>query len=76
MEKGASLELQDRDGNTALHIACQRGQTEIAGEMARHVSPSKLAPILEIQNWKGKETNWLKALFWGLLFTSRNSQPV
>lgn len=54
MEKGASLELQDRDGNTALHVACQQGPTEMVSEMTRHVSPSKLAPILETQNWKGK----------------------
>lgn len=60
MGKGASLELQDRDGNTALHVACQQGQTEMASEMTRHVSPSKLAPILETQNWKGKQTKCLR----------------
>lgn len=59
MEKGASLELQDCDGNTALHVACQQGQTDMASEMTRHVSPSKLAPILETQNWKGKQTGFL-----------------
>lgn len=56
VEKGASLELQDHDGNTALHVACQQGQVETASEMTRHVSPSKLAPVLETQNWKGEET--------------------
>nr|XP_040016322.1 NF-kappa-B inhibitor epsilon isoform X1 [Gasterosteus aculeatus aculeatus] len=53
VEKGASLELQDQEGNTALHVACQHGQTECAGEMTREASPSKLAPVLETQNWRG-----------------------
>ncbi|XP_035534298.1 NF-kappa-B inhibitor epsilon [Morone saxatilis] len=53
LEKGASLELQDQDGNTALHVACQHGQTECAKEMTSGFSPSKLAPVLETQNWRG-----------------------
>lgn len=52
--KGASLELQDQDGNTALHVACQHGQTECADEMTRDVSLSKLVPVLETQNWRGE----------------------
>lgn len=59
VEKGASLELQDQDGNTALHVACQHGQTECAREMTKDVSPSKLAPVLETQNWRGEETSQL-----------------
>lgn len=55
MEKGASLELQDRDGNTALHVACQQGQMQTAGEMTRLFSPSELAPVFETQNWKGEQ---------------------
>lgn len=54
VEKGASLELQDHDGNTALHVACQQGQIETAWEMTSHMSQSKLAPVLETQNWKGE----------------------
>lgn len=54
VEKGASLELQDQDGNTALHVACQHGQTECATQMTREISPSKLAPVLETQNWRGE----------------------
>lgn len=54
VEKGASLELQDQDGNTALHVACQHGQTECTTEMTREFSPSKLAPVLETQNWRGE----------------------
>lgn len=53
VEKGVSLELQDQDGNTPLHVACQQGGTECATEMTRDVSPSKLAPVLETQNWRG-----------------------
>ncbi|XP_017267260.1 NF-kappa-B inhibitor epsilon [Kryptolebias marmoratus] len=53
LEKGASLELQDQDGNTALHAACQHGRTDCAAEMTRDVSSSTLAPILETQNWRG-----------------------
>ncbi|XP_071775160.1 NF-kappa-B inhibitor epsilon isoform X2 [Centroberyx gerrardi] len=52
VEKGVSLELQDQDGNTALHVACQHGQTDCATQMTREVSPSKLAPVLETQNWR------------------------
>lgn len=57
VEKGVSLELQDQDGNTALHVACQHGQRECATEMTREISPSKLAPVLETQNWRGGERN-------------------
>ncbi|XP_047430376.1 NF-kappa-B inhibitor epsilon [Mugil cephalus] len=62
LEKGASLDLQDQDGNTALHVACQHGQTECATEMTRDVSPSKLAPVLETQNWRGLTCLHLAAL--------------
>ncbi|XP_033931959.1 NF-kappa-B inhibitor epsilon [Pseudochaenichthys georgianus] len=62
VEKGAGLELQDQEGNTALHVACQHGQTECATEMTRDVSPSKMAPVLEIQNWRGLTCLHLAAL--------------
>ncbi|XP_026174726.1 NF-kappa-B inhibitor epsilon [Mastacembelus armatus] len=62
VEKGASLELQDQDGNTALHVACQHGQRECANEMTRDISPSKLAPVLETQNWRGLACLHLAAL--------------
>ncbi|KAM7367737.1 hypothetical protein PAMP_014017 [Pampus punctatissimus] len=62
VEKGASLELQDQDGNTALHVACQHGQTKCATEMTREVSPSKLEPVLETQNWRGLACLHLAAL--------------
>ncbi|XP_034756836.1 NF-kappa-B inhibitor epsilon [Etheostoma cragini] len=62
VEKSSSLGLQDQEGNTALHVACQHGQIECATEMTREVSPSKLAPILEIQNWRGLACLHLAAL--------------
>lgn len=55
LEKGASLELQDQDGNTPLHVACQHGKMECATEMTRDISPCELAPVLETQNWRGEE---------------------
>ncbi|XP_029353006.1 NF-kappa-B inhibitor epsilon [Echeneis naucrates] len=62
VEKGASLELQDHDGNTALHVACQHGQTDCAREMTKNISPTKLALILETQNWRGLACLHLAAL--------------
>ncbi|XP_056284242.1 NF-kappa-B inhibitor epsilon [Pseudoliparis swirei] len=62
VEKGASLALQDHEGNTALHVACQHGQTDCATEMTGEVSPSKLAPVLETQNWRGLACLHLAAL--------------
>ncbi|KAM8832583.1 NF-kappa-B inhibitor epsilon isoform 2-T2 [Spinachia spinachia] len=62
VDKGASLELQDQEGNTALHVACQHGQTECAAEMTREVSSSKLAPVLGTQNWRGLACLHLAAL--------------
>ncbi|XP_012992730.2 NF-kappa-B inhibitor epsilon [Esox lucius] len=53
VDGGASLGLQDQEGNTPLHVACEQGRAECAAEMTRDVSPSKLAPLLETQNWRG-----------------------
>ncbi|KAM3602531.1 uncharacterized protein V6R79_005865 [Siganus canaliculatus] len=62
VEKGARLELQDQEGNTALHVACQQGQVKCATEMTRDISSSKLAPVLETQNWRGLTCLHLAAL--------------
>ncbi|XP_051953993.1 NF-kappa-B inhibitor epsilon-like [Xyrauchen texanus] len=51
--KGVSLELQDQDGNTPLHVACQHGFWDCANEMIHNASPNKLAHVLEAQNWRG-----------------------
>ncbi|XP_038165047.1 NF-kappa-B inhibitor epsilon [Cyprinodon tularosa] len=62
MKKGASLELQDQDGNTALHVACQQGQTECVTEMTRDLPASMLEPVLQTQNWRGLACLHLAAL--------------
>ncbi|XP_051500409.1 NF-kappa-B inhibitor epsilon [Myxocyprinus asiaticus] len=51
--KGVSLELQDQDGNTPLHVACEHGFWDCASEMIHDASPNKLAHMLEAQNWRG-----------------------
>ncbi|XP_061610617.1 NF-kappa-B inhibitor epsilon [Phyllopteryx taeniolatus] len=51
--KRVGIELQDQDGNTALHVACHHGLTMCATEMASEMSPSRLALVLETQNWRG-----------------------
>lgn len=63
VERGASLHLQDRDGNTALHVACQHGQSQCVSHMTRDMSPSKLAPVLHTQNWTGLACLHLAALY-------------
>ncbi|GAA6102135.1 NF-kappa-B inhibitor epsilon [Tachysurus ichikawai] len=51
--KGACLELQDQDGNTPLHVACEHGTFECANEMIRQASASMLTSVFETQNWRG-----------------------
>jgi ankyrin repeat protein len=64
VESGASLELQDQEGNTPLHMACEQGWVECATEMIRNVSSTKLTPVLESQNWRGEKAGpvliWLQ----------------
>ncbi|KAF5898629.1 NF-kappa-B inhibitor epsilon [Clarias magur] len=50
---GACVELQDQDGNTPLHVACEHGRFECANEMIRPASPSMLTTVFETQNWRG-----------------------
>lgn len=63
VKRGASLHLQDRDGNTALHVACQHGQADCVSHMTRDVSHSKLAPVLHTHNWRGLACLHLAALY-------------
>ncbi|XP_049613093.1 NF-kappa-B inhibitor epsilon [Syngnathus scovelli] len=62
VDKSISVELQDSDGNTALHVACHHGLTTCAAEMTSGMSPGKLALVLETQNWRGLACLHLAAL--------------
>ncbi|XP_062857059.1 NF-kappa-B inhibitor epsilon [Trichomycterus rosablanca] len=53
VEKRASLELQDQEGNTPLHVACEHGWLDCANQMILHLPPAELAPLFETQNWRG-----------------------
>lgn len=53
LANGACLELQDQDGNTPLHVACEHGRLDCANEMFRQPSLSKITPVFEAQNWRG-----------------------
>ncbi|XP_069034781.1 NF-kappa-B inhibitor epsilon isoform X2 [Lepisosteus oculatus] len=53
VHKQASLELQDQDGNTPLHVACEQGRLDCINEMTRGLSVRQLGCVLEIQNWRG-----------------------
>uniref|UniRef100_A0A673IS20 NF-kappa-B inhibitor epsilon-like n=1 Tax=Sinocyclocheilus rhinocerous TaxID=307959 RepID=A0A673IS20_9TELE len=39
--------------NKPLHVACEYGFWDCANEMIHNASPSKLANVLEAQNWRG-----------------------
>ncbi|KAI5610977.1 NF-kappa-B inhibitor epsilon [Silurus asotus] len=53
VETGACVELQDQDGNTPLHVACEHGRFECANEIIRQTSSSKLSLVFATQNWRG-----------------------
>lgn len=53
VKAGASLGLQDHDGNTPLHVACEQGRVECAYEMTNQMTQNQLAQVLEAQNWRG-----------------------
>lgn len=53
LARGVSLELQDQEGNTPLHVACEHGLYDCANEMVNVASSNKLAHVLETQNWRG-----------------------
>uniref|UniRef100_A0A8C9RHK6 Nuclear factor of kappa light polypeptide gene enhancer in B-cells inhibitor, epsilon n=1 Tax=Scleropages formosus TaxID=113540 RepID=A0A8C9RHK6_SCLFO len=62
VQKKASVELQDQDGNTALHVACEQGRMECAGEMTKEISMRQFAEVLKMQNWRGLTCLHLAAL--------------
>ncbi|XP_064196863.1 NF-kappa-B inhibitor epsilon [Anguilla rostrata] len=54
LEQEASLELQDQEGNTPLHLACDQGRNDCASEMGTHTPPRQLSVVMEMQNWRGQ----------------------
>ncbi|XP_066532612.1 NF-kappa-B inhibitor epsilon [Hoplias malabaricus] len=53
VQNGVCLELQDQNGNTPLHVACEHGRLDCANEMILDVSPCRLAQVYDMQNWRG-----------------------
>ncbi|XP_029442736.1 NF-kappa-B inhibitor epsilon [Rhinatrema bivittatum] len=56
VRKGVNLELQDQNGNTALHLACEWDHVGCARILLQEDQPedgSQARPNLQLQNWKG-----------------------
>uniref|UniRef100_A0A8C8RBY6 NFKB inhibitor epsilon n=1 Tax=Pelusios castaneus TaxID=367368 RepID=A0A8C8RBY6_9SAUR len=59
IQKGVNPDLQDRNGNTPLHVACEQQNlqcaTELLKEPASRESPEPLESLqdLQLQNWQG-----------------------
>ncbi|KAL4630538.1 NF-kappa-B inhibitor epsilon [Arapaima gigas] len=62
MQKKANVELQDQDGNTPLHVACEQGQIDCANEMIKEISTRQFTKVLKMQNWRGLTCLHLAAL--------------
>ncbi|KAJ8275372.1 hypothetical protein COCON_G00099970 [Conger conger] len=54
LQKQAGLALQDQEGNTALHVACQQGRSECATLITSLAPPRLLRVAMETQNWRGQ----------------------
>lgn len=59
IDRGASVDLVDRNGQTCIHLACQRGDLKTLGEIfkprpGRRELHEKLQEILETRNFDGK----------------------
>ncbi|XP_048841910.1 NF-kappa-B inhibitor epsilon [Brienomyrus brachyistius] len=53
IQKEASLEVQDQDGNTPVHLACEHGRKDCAQAMAAEMPGHQLKRVLKMQNWRG-----------------------
>ncbi|XP_073527702.1 NF-kappa-B inhibitor epsilon [Phyllobates terribilis] len=51
VDKEVALELQDRRGDTALHLACEKERLDCAALLLR--GPRRRQNLLQLQNWKG-----------------------
>ncbi|KAJ8391559.1 hypothetical protein AAFF_G00088810 [Aldrovandia affinis] len=53
LQNQASLDLQDQEGNTPLHLACNQGRANCASKMTVHTPTQQLTAVMELQNWRG-----------------------
>ena len=49
---GATVDLRNRDGNTALHIACDVGDIEVAKSILRPISPSEIVDTYKLAHYR------------------------
>ncbi|CAJ0960352.1 unnamed protein product [Ranitomeya imitator] len=52
VDKEVNLELQDRRGDTALHLACEKEHLDCAALLLLR-GPRRRQNLLQLQNWKG-----------------------
>lgn len=55
MHKGVNLVLQDRNGNTPLHLACEQQSLPCAQQLLQEPAPGQHPQDLQLQNWQGEE---------------------
>ncbi|XP_025053607.1 NF-kappa-B inhibitor epsilon [Alligator sinensis] len=53
MHKGVNLVLQDRNGNTPLHLACEQQSLPCAQQLLQEPVPGQRPQDLQLQNWQG-----------------------
>ncbi|XP_006126612.2 NF-kappa-B inhibitor epsilon [Pelodiscus sinensis] len=58
IHKGVSLTLQDRNGNTPLHVACEQQNVQCAKQLlepapGESTEPQRSLQDLQLQNWQG-----------------------
>ncbi|XP_019405190.1 PREDICTED: NF-kappa-B inhibitor epsilon [Crocodylus porosus] len=53
MHKGVNLVLQDRNGNTPLHLACEQQSLPCAQQLLQEPAPGQCSQDLQLQNWQG-----------------------
>lgn len=48
---GATIDLRDNLGNTALHIACENGDLDVAKSILKPISPSEVVDV-QLKHYK------------------------
>lgn len=46
---GATIDMRDRFGNSALHVACEKGDLEVAKAIFRPFSPNELDDVRSLR---------------------------